>query len=98
MMQEHECTELLESSWRDNAVVKDDKQYTVPGRVRYVNHGVEVLPHCWTSPRPNHLHKKLRSYSWQEAVKLEKHSRLNTQNACFWQARTTTRSGGPLRM
>lgn len=29
---------LWESSWRDDAVVKDDKQYTVPGRVRYVNH------------------------------------------------------------
>jgi alkanesulfonate monooxygenase SsuD/methylene tetrahydromethanopterin reductase-like flavin-dependent oxidoreductase (luciferase family) len=29
---------LWESSWRDDAVVKDDKQYSVPGRVRHVNH------------------------------------------------------------
>jgi alkanesulfonate monooxygenase SsuD/methylene tetrahydromethanopterin reductase-like flavin-dependent oxidoreductase (luciferase family) len=29
---------LWESSWRDDAVVKDEKQYTVPGRVLYVNH------------------------------------------------------------
>lgn len=29
---------LWEGSWRDDAVVKKDKQYTVPGRVRYVNH------------------------------------------------------------
>ncbi|XDG09799.1 hypothetical protein ABKA04_009414 [Annulohypoxylon sp. FPYF3050] len=32
--------ELWESSWRDDAVVKDakSKQYTVPGRVRKINH------------------------------------------------------------
>jgi FMN-dependent oxidoreductase (nitrilotriacetate monooxygenase family) len=30
--------ELWESSWRDDAVVKDNKSYTLPGRVRYVNH------------------------------------------------------------
>jgi alkanesulfonate monooxygenase SsuD/methylene tetrahydromethanopterin reductase-like flavin-dependent oxidoreductase (luciferase family) len=31
---------LWESSWRDDAVVKDPatKQYTVPGRVRAINH------------------------------------------------------------
>lgn len=31
---------LWESSWRDDAVVKDNdtKQYTVPGRVRQINH------------------------------------------------------------
>jgi alkanesulfonate monooxygenase SsuD/methylene tetrahydromethanopterin reductase-like flavin-dependent oxidoreductase (luciferase family) len=29
---------LWEGSWRDDAVVKDDKQYTKPGRVRYVDH------------------------------------------------------------
>ncbi len=31
---------LWESSWRDDAVVKDEqtKQYTAPGRVRHVNH------------------------------------------------------------
>jgi alkanesulfonate monooxygenase SsuD/methylene tetrahydromethanopterin reductase-like flavin-dependent oxidoreductase (luciferase family) len=31
---------LWESSWRDDAVVKNSetKEYTVPGRVRYVNH------------------------------------------------------------
>ncbi|KAF2120123.1 xenobiotic compound family monooxygenase [Lophiotrema nucula] len=30
---------LWEGAWRDDAVIKDDKQYTVPGRVRYVNPG-----------------------------------------------------------
>jgi alkanesulfonate monooxygenase SsuD/methylene tetrahydromethanopterin reductase-like flavin-dependent oxidoreductase (luciferase family) len=31
---------LWESTWRDDAVVKDEKtkQYTVPGRVRSINH------------------------------------------------------------
>ncbi|KAF1846191.1 alkanesulfonate monooxygenase [Cucurbitaria berberidis CBS 394.84] len=29
---------LWEGSWRDDAVVKDDTQYTMPGRVRYINH------------------------------------------------------------
>lgn len=29
---------LWESSWRDDAVVKDGKQYTVPGRVRHIHH------------------------------------------------------------
>ncbi|KAJ4260431.1 hypothetical protein NW762_007170 [Fusarium torreyae] len=29
---------LWESSWKDDAVIKDDKQYTVPGRVREINH------------------------------------------------------------
>lgn len=34
------CYKLWEGSWRDDAVVKDPetKQYTVPGRVRTINH------------------------------------------------------------
>ncbi|KAI1616960.1 alkanesulfonate monooxygenase [Exophiala viscosa] len=34
---------LWESSWRDDAVAKDDKQYTVPGRVRQINHSGEYF-------------------------------------------------------